>query len=158
MPKIKRIGDRCLRLTSEEVVFDKNEIHKLFTDMCEAMYEEDGIGLAAPQIGINKRVIIVDETTEAHGRYTHLMVNPKITWRSEEEVTFDEGCLSVPDKNGEVSRPKEIRITFQNKDGKYKKWKLDGLAARVVQHEVDHLDGILFVDYLKENDVQLQED
>ena len=77
MPKIKRIGDRCLRLTSEEVVFDKNEIHKLFTDMCEAMYEEDGIGLAAPQIGINKRVIIVDETTEEHGRYTHLMVNPK---------------------------------------------------------------------------------
>ena len=64
----------------------------------------------------------------------------------------------MPEQNGEVSRPKEIRVTFQNKDGKYKKWKLDGLAARVVQHEVDHLDGILFVDYLKENDVQLQED
>ena len=63
MPKIKRIGDRCLRVKSEDVVFEKNEIHKLFMDMCESMYEEDGIGLAAPQIGINKRVIIVDETT-----------------------------------------------------------------------------------------------
>ena len=154
MPKIKRIGDRCLRVKSEDVVFEKNEIHKLFTDMCDAMYEEDGIGLAAPQIGINKRVIIVDETTEEHGRYTHLMVNPKITWKSKEEVVIDEGCLSVPDQNGEVSRPKEIKVTFQNKDGKYKKWKLDGLAARVVQHEVDHLDGILFVDYLKESDDQ----
>ena len=81
------------------------------------------------------------------------MVNPKITWKSEETVLLDEGCLSVPDQNGEVLRSKSIRITFQNKDGKYKKWKLDGIAARVVQHEIDHLEGILFVDYLdaKEN-------
>jgi|TARA_B100001094_G_scaffold84721_2_gene81066 peptide deformylase len=146
--KIKTIGDRCLRVTSEEVVFDKKEIAELYTDMCDAMWEADGIGLAAPQIGINKRVILVDETTEEHGRYAHLMVNPKITWKSEEKVLFDEGCLSVPDTNGEVSRSKSIKITFQNKDGKYKKWKLDGIAARVVQHEIDHLEGILFVDYL----------
>ena len=150
--KIKTIGDRCLRVTSEEVVFDKKEIAELYTDMCDAMWEADGIGLAAPQIGINKRVILVDETTEEHGRYAHLMVNPKITWKSEEKVLFDEGCLSVPDTNGEVSRSKSIKITFQNKDGKYKKWKLDGIAARVVQHEIDHLEGILFVDYLKEDD------
>ena len=146
--KIKTIGDRCLRVTSEEVVFDKKEIAELYTDMCDAMWEADGIGLAAPQIGINKRVILVDETTEEHGRYAHLMVNPKITWKSEEKVLFDEGCLSVPNTNGEVSRSKSIKITFQNKDGKYKKWKLDGIAARVVQHEIDHLEGILFVDYL----------
>jgi len=150
--KIKTIGDRCLRVTSEEVVFDKKEIAELYTDMCDAMWEADGIGLAAPQIGINKRVILVDETTEEHGRYAHLMVNPKITWKSEEKVLFDEGCLSVPDTNGEVSRSKSIKITFQNKDGKYKKWKLDGIAARVVQHEIDHLEGILFVDYLKKDD------
>ena len=68
------------------------------------------------------------------------------------KVLFDEGCLSVPDQNGEVLRPKEIKLTFQNKDGKYKKWKLDGIAARVVQHEIDHLDGILFVDYLDAKD------
>ena len=81
------------------------------------------------------------------------MVNPKITWKSEEKVLLDEGCLSVPDQNGEVSRSKSIKLTFQNKDGKYKKWKLDGIAARVVQHEIDHLEGILFVDYFddKEN-------
>ena len=150
--KIKTIGDRCLRVTSEEVVFDKKEMAELYKDMCDAMWEADGIGLAAPQIGINKRVIIVDETTEEHGKYAHLMVNPKITWKSEEKVLFDEGCLSVPDQNGEVLRPKEIKITFQNKEGKYKKWKLDGIAARVVQHEIDHLEGILFVDYIKKND------
>ena len=150
--KIRTIGDRCLRVTSEEVVFDKKEMAELYKDMCDAMWEADGIGLAAPQIGINKRVIIVDETTEEHGKYAHLMVNPKITWKSEEKVLFDEGCLSVPDQNGEVLRPKEIKITFQNKEGKYKKWKLDGIAARVVQHEIDHLEGILFVDYIKKND------
>tara|TARA_B100000900_G_scaffold257280_1_gene219287 strand:+ start:2494 stop:2970 length:477 start_codon:yes stop_codon:yes gene_type:complete len=150
--KIKTIGDRCLRVISEEVVFDKKEMTELYKDMCDAMWEADGIGLAAPQIGINKRVIIVDETTEEHGKYAHLMVNPKITWKSEEKVLFDEGCLSVPDQNGEVLRPKEIKITFQNKEGKYKKWKLDGIAARVVQHEIDHLEGILFVDYIKKND------
>ena len=148
--KIKTIGDRCLRVISEEVVFDKKEMTELYKDMCDAMWEADGIGLAAPQIGINKRVIIVDETTEEHGKYAHLMVNPKITWKSEEKVSLDEGCLSCPGENGEVLRPKEIKLTFQNKDGKYKKWKLDGLAARVVQHEIDHLDGILFVDYLND--------
>ena len=104
--KIKTIGDRCLRVISEEVVFDKKEMTELYKDMCDAMWEADGIGLAAPQIGINKRVIIVDETTEEHGKYAHLMVNPKITWKSEEKVLFDEGCLSVPDQNGEVLRPK----------------------------------------------------
>ena len=151
--KIKTIGDRCLRQKSEEVEFNKDEMAKLYAEMCQAMWTADGIGLAAPQIGINKRVIVVDETTKEHGRYAHLMVNPKITWKSEETVLLDEGCLSVPDQNGEVLRSKSIRITFQNKDGKYKKWKLDGIAARVVQHEIDHLEGILFVDYLdaKEN-------
>ena len=150
--KIKTIGDRCLRQKSEEVVFEKDAMNELYMQMCDAMWAEKGIGLAAPQIGINKRVIIVDETTEEHGRYAHLMVNPKITWKSEEKVLLDEGCLSVPDQNGEVSRSKSIKVTFQNKDGKYKKWKLDGIAARVVQHEIDHLEGILFVDYLKEDD------
>ena len=151
--KIRTIGDRCLRVKSEEVEFDKDEMAKLYTEMCQAMWMANGIGLAAPQIGVNKRVIVVDETTEEHGQYAHLMVNPKITWKSEEKVSLDEGCLSCPGENGEVSRPKEIKLTFQNKDGKYKKWKLDGIAARVVQHEIDHLEGILFVDYLdaKEN-------
>ena len=149
--KIRTIGDRCLRVKSEEVEFDKERIGKLYKDMCDTMWEANGIGLAAPQIGINERIIIIDETTEEHGRYAHLMVNPKITWKSEEKVLFDEGCLSCPGENGEVLRPKEIKISFQNKDGKYKKWKLDGIAARVVQHEIDHLDGILFVDYLKDN-------
>ena len=92
--KIKTIGDRCLRQKSEEVVFEKNAMNKLYMQMCDAMWEADGIGLAAPQIGINKRVIIVDETTEEHGKYAHLMVNPKITWKSEEKVLFDE--LKMP--------------------------------------------------------------
>jgi len=152
MLKIKTIGDRCLRQKSEEVEFDKKEMSELYDQMCEAMWASDGIGLAAPQVGINKRVIVVDETTEEHGKYAHLMVNPKITWKSEEKVLFDEGCLSMPDQNGEVLRPKSIKVTFQNKDGKYKKWKLDGLAARVVQHEIDHLEGILFVDYINDKE------
>ena len=92
--KIKTIGDRCLRVKSEEVEFDKDEMTKLYAEMCQAMWMANGIGLAAPQIGVNKRVIIVDETTEEHGKYAHLMVNPKITWKSEEKVLLDEGCLS----------------------------------------------------------------
>ena len=142
---IKTIGDDCLRVMSEEVSIIDDTIHQLYDKMSDAMYKYEGIGLAAPQIGINKRVITIDQEGEAY-----MMINPRITWKSKEECLFDEACLSVPDEHGEVSRPKEIRVKFQDRSGKFKHWKLKDLPARVVQHEIDHLDGILFVDYLGE--------
>ena len=108
--KIKTIGDRCLRQKSEEVEFDKDEMAKLYAEMCQAMWTADGIGLAAPQIGINKRVIVVDETTEEHGRYAHLMVNPKITWKSEETVLPVE--VSAIDSFPSVTDPAQRTLTI----------------------------------------------
>ena len=122
--KIKTIGDRCLGKSQK-----KSNLTKMRKTLCRDVSRCGcrWYRFVAPQIGVNKRVIIVDESTEEHGKYAHLMVNPKITWKSEEKVLLDEGCLSVPDQNGEVLRSKSIKVTFQNKDGKYKKWKLDGM-------------------------------
>tara|TARA_B100001250_G_scaffold51407_1_gene40176 strand:- start:1620 stop:2090 length:471 start_codon:yes stop_codon:yes gene_type:complete len=147
LAEVRLIGDDCLRVVSEEVTSVDDSILELYDTMSIAMYKYEGIGLAAPQIGINKRVITIDEEGKAL-----MMVNPKITWRSTEKCLFDEACLSVPEEHGEISRPKEIKVKFQNIKGKYKHWRLEGLLARVVQHEIDHLDGILFVDYLEEKD------
>jgi len=145
--EIRTIGDDVLRVVSTEIDVVDDTIEELYDKMSDAMYKYEGIGLAAPQIGINKRVITIDEDGKAY-----MMINPRITWKSKEECLFDEACLSVPDEHGEVSRPKEIKVKFQDKSGKYKAWKLTDLPARVVQHEIDHLDGILFVDYLEENE------
>tara|TARA_B100001996_G_C18571287_1_gene558526 strand:+ start:57 stop:524 length:468 start_codon:yes stop_codon:yes gene_type:complete len=143
--EIRIIGDEVLRVVSTEIPVVDDTINQLYDKMSDAMYKYEGIGLAAPQIGINKRVITIDQEGEAY-----MMINPRITWKSKEECLFDEACLSVPDEHGEVSRPKEIRVKFQDRSGKFKHWKLKDLPARVVQHEIDHLDGILFVDYLGE--------
>tara|TARA_B100000029_G_scaffold288305_1_gene282113 strand:- start:426 stop:899 length:474 start_codon:yes stop_codon:yes gene_type:complete len=146
IPKILLEDDPLLRKKSERVT-DFDPIPELFEQMKKAMYNANGIGLAAPQIGVLKQVIIVDETTEEHGQYAHCMVNPKITAAFGNDIIMEEGCLSCPDKLIEVLRNKGIRLTFQDQNGFYKKWKLDGMASRVVQHEMDHLNGILMTDY-----------
>lgn len=142
---IEKIGSEVLRQTANVVeTIDASISNELYLTMSLSMYKYGGIGLAAPQIGVSKRVIVIDDGGDAY-----MMINPKITWKSKELSSFDEACLSVPDEHGEVIRPVSIKVKFQDKTGKYKHWKLDGLKARVVQHEIDHLDGILFVDHLE---------
>jgi|TARA_B100000085_G_C18540803_1_gene511834 peptide deformylase len=151
MTKLKKIGDDVLRLVAEEITDIDDSISDLYNEMVENMHKYGGIGLAAPQIGVSKRIIIYEDEG-----IIREMINPRITWKSVNNCKFDEGCLSVPDEHGEVIRPIEIKVKFQLLSGKYKHWKLNALPARVVQHEIDHLNGILFVDYLKDHERKLK--
>jgi peptide deformylase len=120
-----------------------NETRDLVLNMKETMVSAKGIGLAAPQVGVNLRVIVVqmmDGTIQE-------MINPKIKGTSANKLPFEEGCLSVPDHYVEVDRYIMIRVKFQNIHGKYKQWTLKGLESIIVQHEIDHLDGVLMTDY-----------
>ncbi len=122
------------------------EIRQLVRDMFETMYAAPGIGLAAPQVGVGKRLCIVDVSEEKNAPLC--LVNPHITWRSENLVTAEEGCLSLPDQYAEVTRPDAVELVFQDETGAERKLRAEGLLARCIQHEVDHLDGILFIDHI----------
>jgi peptide deformylase len=114
------------------------------------MYAAQGIGLAAPQVGVSKRIIVMDiDQPEDGGKGApRYFVNPEITWSSEEQNLYNEGCLSVPGQYAEVERPKQVKIKFLDYDGKKQEIEADGLLATCIQHEMDHLNGILFVDHL----------
>jgi peptide deformylase len=122
-------------------------LRRLVADMFETMYAAPGIGLAAPQVGVLKRVVVID-VAEGEERRPMTLVNPEIVWRSEELVTAEEGCLSLPKQFADVTRPQAIQVRFLNQQGEVLELAADGLLARCVQHEVDHLDGILFTDHL----------
>ena len=124
------------------------DVRDLVRDMRETMLSLNGIGLAAPQVGVNLRVIVVQlmNAGKLVGPVQE-MINPAITQTSEDVVSYEEGCLSIPGQNIKIERPRSIHVKFQDLRGKYKKWFLRGLEARVVLHEVDHLDGKLMVDY-----------
>jgi len=146
---IRIYGDEVLRKKTKFVKqFDK-KLEKLVHDMFETMYEAHGIGLAAPQVGILRKVIVVD-TTEPDEKFA--LVNPKIIWQSQEMDLMKEGCLSIPGVDGEVSRPAGIRVKAQAVDGEEFELAASGLLARCIQHEMDHLNGILFVDHLRESE------
>ncbi len=146
-------GNEVLRKKTRFIkVFDKR-LNKVIQDMFHTMYEANGIGLAAPQVGLSRKIIVLD--TQEGDKYA--MTNPKIVWTSEEEDTMNEGCLSVPDVEGDVTRPESIRVRFNDPDtGEEKEMEASGLLARVIQHETDHLNGILFVDHLSEKDKRAQ--
>ena len=120
----------------------------LIDDMLETMYDADGIGLAAIQIGVTQRVIVMDLDQKEGKRKPRAFVNPKILWASDETATFEEGCLSVPEIWDEVERPAKIRVEYLDRDGKPQTLEADGLLADCLQHEMDHLNGILFIDHL----------
>ena len=120
-----------------------DEVRTLVEDMKETMVFENGIGLAAPQIGVNLRVIVIKTLQEE----IQEMINPTIIWFSEERVSMEEGCLSIRGHYVDILRPYMVGVKFMDINGKYRKWKLKGLEARVVQHEIDHLDGVLMTDY-----------
>ena len=140
--------DPRLKAVAAEIAKVDGEIRRLIDDMLQTMYQADGIGLAAVQIGIAKRVIVMDIDQKDDKKNPRVFVNPKILWASEELASFEEGCLSVPDIWEDVERPARIRAEYQDRDGKKQMLEADGLLADCLQHEMDHLDGILFIDHL----------
>jgi len=146
--KIRIYGDEVLRKKTKFVkTFDK-KLQQLIDDMFKAMHESGGIGLAAPQVGILKKIIVVDTGEEGE---CHAFVNPKIVWRSDEECLMKEGCLSIPGVEGEVVRSDRIKVKADDPaTGEEFTFEADGLLARVIQHEMDHLNGVLFVDLLQD--------
>lgn len=140
--------DRRLKLTCKPVERVDDDVRTLMENMLETMYDAPGIGLAAPQVGDDRRVIVVDVAREGEDPQPYLMVNPEVTWASDDKVMMNEGCLSLPDIFVDVERPEKIRFAYTDKDNVRHEVEADGLFARCVQHEIDHLNGVLHVDYL----------
>jgi peptide deformylase len=145
---IRKYGDPVLRAPSEPVSDFDSSFRKLLKDMLDTMYAAPGIGLAANQIGVSRRVAVIDLSVGEEPDRVIVMVNPEITERRGEN-TEEEGCLSVPDFTEMVSRPNWVRVKFLDQDGKPQQLEADGLLARAVFHEVDHLNGKLYLDYLR---------
>ena len=145
--KILTEPDPFLRQKSSEVDQVTDETRKLMDDMLETMYDAPGIGLAAIQIGVPKRVIVIDLSRDGKKNPLYF-VNPKIIKKSDTDSTYEEGCLSVPGQFAEVDRPDKCHVSFLDYNGKKQELKAEGLLATCIQHEMDHLEGILFIDYL----------
>ena len=140
--------DPRLKAVSEPVARVDEETRRLIDDLIESMYAADGIGLAAIQVGVPKRVLVMDIEQRDGKKNPRAFVNPEIVWASEEMATFQEGCLSVPDIWEDVERPAKIRAAYLDRDGIAQELEADGLLATCLQHEMDHLDGVLFLDHL----------
>ncbi len=140
--------DPILRKKSDDLEKVDNELRKLMDDMLETMYAAPGIGLAAVQIGILKRLIVIDVSKEENKKNPIFLVNPKIKFKSEKTSIYEEGCLSLPGHFAEIERPSACHIDYIDYNGEEKSLKADGLLATCIQHEIDHLDGVLFIDYL----------
>ena len=125
-----------------------DQTRKLMKDMLKTMYEDPGIGLAAIQIGILKRIVVIDISKDEEKKSPLFLINPEITFRSKKTSVYEEGCLSLPGQFAEIERPAECYLKYLDFDGKTKELKADGLLSTCIQHEVDHLNGILFIDYL----------
>ncbi len=145
---IREIGDEILLKKSKEVTKINDRTNELIDDMIETMYEANGVGLAAPQVGVLKRIVVIDTSTEEEEDGLLVLINPKIT-STEGEQTGHEGCLSVPGKTGVVTRPEKITATYLDRDMKEQTLEAEGLLARAVCHECDHLEGKLYVDLVE---------
>ena len=140
--------DPVLKAKAKPVAAVDDSIRRLMDDMLETMYAAPGIGLAANQIGVLKRVIVLDVAREGDAPKPVGMANPEVVWASDELSVYNEGCLSLPEHYADITRPKEIRVRYLDRDGKKQEIEADGLFATCIQHEIDHLDGVLFVDHL----------
>lgn len=140
--------DPKLKIKARRVETFDDELRKLLDDMVETMYAAKGIGLAAPQIGVPLRAIVMDLARDEEEASPRKFLNPEIVWESEEEVPCEEGCLSVPGQYAEVTRPAQCRVRYQDENGVRHEIDCDGLLAVCIQHEMDHLEGVLFVDHL----------
>ena len=146
--KILTVPNPVLRKKSSIVEKVDKEIKKLMDDMLETMYKAPGIGLAAIQIGVPKRVVVIDISKEGNKKDPIYFINPELTWKSKEKATYEEGCLSIPDQFAKIDRPEKCIVKFLDYNGSLKEIKAEGLLATCIQHEIDHLNGILFIDYL----------
>tara|TARA_B100001063_G_scaffold19856_1_gene15263 strand:+ start:1960 stop:2478 length:519 start_codon:yes stop_codon:yes gene_type:complete len=140
--------NKILRQISKPVETVTKEEQKLMDDMLDTMYAAKGIGLAAIQIGVPKRIIVMDLSKESEKKNPRYFVNPIIKNKNLEKATYEEGCLSVPNQFAEIDRPSTCEVEYLDYDGKKQLLKADGLLATCIQHEMDHLEGILFIDYL----------
>lgn len=143
------LPDKRLRQQSERVEKVTPQLLKLAEDMLETMYDAPGIGLAAVQIGVMKRLIVFDIGQKEGGeKDPQVFFNPEVTWASEERSVYNEGCLSIPGYEEEIERPASVRVSFMDRNGKAQEMEANGLLATVLQHEIDHINGKLFIDYL----------
>jgi peptide deformylase len=140
--------DPRLKVKARKVETFDAELKTLLDDMVETMYAAKGIGLAAPQIGVSLRALVMDLAREDEDASPRKFVNPEIVWASDEEVPCEEGCLSVPGQYAEVTRPQRVRVRYQDESGVRHELDCDGMLAVCIQHEMDHLEGVLFVDHL----------
>ena len=137
-----------LKKKADPVAEVDDEIRTLMEDMLETMYAAPGIGLAAPQVGVSKRVLVMDVSRDGEDSEPLRMANPEVIWESDDIASYEEGCLSFPEQYAEVLRPAEVTIRYLDQNNEAQELKADGLLATCVQHEIDHLDGVVFVDYL----------
>ena len=142
--------DPRLKKVATPVATVNDDLRRLADDMLETMYNAPGIGLAAPQIAVMSRMLVMDCAKEDDATPEPMvLINPEVVWTSEERNVYEEGCLSIPEQYAEVERPTEVEVTWTDLDGRDQRERFDGLWATCVQHEIDHLDGKLFIDYLK---------
>ena len=150
MPRLEivTIPDPILRRVAEPARAPDAALLRLMDAMLETMYEAPGVGLAAPQVGVSRRVIVMDTARENEPKTPLSMINPEIIWASEDRGEYEEGCLSIPEFYEMVTRPKSVRVRYADRKGEVRELACDGLLATVVQHEIDHLNGVLFIDYI----------
>ena len=146
--KILIIPDPILRKKSDKVTSIDKSIKQLMNDMLQIMYDAPGIGLAAIQIGIPKRVVVMDLSKNEEKKNPMFFVNPEITWKSDSKSSYEEGCLSIPNQFAKIERSEKCNVKYLDYDGNEKKIEASGLLSTCIQHEIDHLNGILFIDYL----------
>ncbi|MDB5476198.1 MAG: polypeptide deformylase [Phenylobacterium sp.] len=142
------VPNPVLKQVSEPVAAVTDELRALMDDMLETMYAAPGIGLAAVQVGVPQRVIVMDLARDGEEPQPRYYVNPEILWASEETAPYEEGCLSVPEIYDEVERPSQVKLKYLNYQGEAVVEEAEGLFAVCIQHEMDHLDGVLFIDHL----------
>ena len=142
------LPDPLLRQVSKPVEQVDTEIARLADDMLETMYDAPGIGLAAIQIGVPRRMLVIDVSKEDEEKKPLVFINPEIIASSDERSVYEEGCLSIPDYYAEVERPATVTVNFVDREGKEQTIEADGLLATCLQHEIDHLNGVLFIDHI----------
>ena len=154
---IHYLGDRVLRQPAKRIAKVDDKLRHTIKEMLQTMYSADGIGLAAPQVGINKQLIVIDIALDQPDKPPLVLINPKIIKSSSNLCNSEEGCLSIPGVYLEVTRPDAIEVSYKNEQGKPCKLKATGLLSRAIQHEMDHLNGVMFVDRV-ENNIALNEE
>ena len=150
--KIYMLGQETLRTPANRIVKVDDSIRKLAKDMLITMYSAKGIGLAAPQVGVQKRILVIDLNFEDPDAPPNVFINPEIISSSASLDTYEEGCLSIPGVYLNVLRPSSIKLSYRDEMGRPKKMNAEGLMARCIQHEIDHLNGVLFVDKVTDQD------